>query len=56
MCPSKSLVHIFTEHRVVRATYFGVHDMPAVAVFTLNWQIVLGGAARSRGGDPYLCL
>ncbi|MFT4463684.1 MAG: terminus macrodomain insulation protein YfbV [Sodalis sp. (in: enterobacteria)] len=39
----KSLAPIFPEHRVVRATRFGVRYMPAIAVFTLSWQIALGG-------------
>lgn len=39
----KSLAPMFPEHRIVRATRFAVRFMPAVAVFTLSWQIALGG-------------
>ncbi|TCW00333.1 terminus macrodomain insulation protein YfbV [Biostraticola tofi] len=39
----KRLAPVFAENRVILATRFGVRFMPAVAVFTLCWQIALGG-------------
>lgn len=39
----KRLAPLFPENRVISATRFGVRYMPAVAVFTLTWQIALGG-------------
>lgn len=39
----KCLIPIFPEHRVIKATHFGIRYMPIVAVFTLSWQIALGG-------------
>ncbi|MEH2921025.1 terminus macrodomain insulation protein YfbV [Samsonia erythrinae] len=39
----KQLAPVFPENRVVRATRFGIRVMPPLAVFTLTWQIALGG-------------
>ncbi|POD94344.1 hypothetical protein BV921_12455 [Pectobacterium odoriferum] len=39
----KRLAPVFPENRVVRATRFGIRIMPPLAVFTLTWQIALGG-------------
>lgn len=39
----KRLAPVFPENRVVRATQFGIRFMPPLAVFTLTWQIALGG-------------
>jgi len=39
----KRLASLFPEHRMITATRFAVRFMPAVAVFTLSWQIALGG-------------
>jgi len=34
---------MFVENRSIRATRFAIRFMPPVAVFTLTWQIALGG-------------
>ncbi|AFJ98752.1 DUF412 domain-containing protein [Cronobacter sakazakii] len=39
----KRLAPVFIENRVIRATRFAIRIMPPVAVFTLCWQIALGG-------------
>ncbi|MEH0835285.1 DUF412 domain-containing protein [Pectobacterium cacticida] len=39
----KQLTPVFPENRVARATRFGIRIMPPLAVFTLTWQIALGG-------------
>ncbi|MCL6324142.1 terminus macrodomain insulation protein YfbV [Pectobacterium polaris] len=39
----KRLAPVFPENRVARATRFGIRIMPPLAVFTLTWQIALGG-------------
>lgn len=39
----KCLMPIFPEHRVITVSRFAIRYMPAVAVFTLTWQIALGG-------------
>lgn len=39
----KRLTPFFPENRMIVATRFAVHYMPAVAVFTLSWQIAMGG-------------
>ncbi|GKW14324.1 hypothetical protein BSK71_05905 [Pectobacterium actinidiae] len=39
----KRLAPVFPENRVARATRFGIRVMPPLAVFTLTWQIALGG-------------
>lgn len=39
----KQLAPVFPENRVARATRFGIRIMPPLAVFTLTWQIALGG-------------
>ncbi|GKX54137.1 UPF0208 membrane protein [Leminorella grimontii] len=39
----KRLGVVFPEHRIITATRFGVRFMPPVAVFTLAWQIAMGG-------------
>ncbi|WP_428943607.1 terminus macrodomain insulation protein YfbV [Pantoea sp. FN060301] len=39
----KRLAPMFPENRVSRATRFAIRFMPPLAVFTLTWQIALGG-------------
>ncbi|MFP1725921.1 terminus macrodomain insulation protein YfbV [Lonsdalea quercina] len=39
----KRLAPVFPENRVVRTTLFAVRFMPPLAVFTLSWQVALGG-------------
>ncbi|MBM0748275.1 MULTISPECIES: terminus macrodomain insulation protein YfbV [Pantoea] len=39
----KRLAPVFPENRVVTATRFAIRFMPPLAVFTLTWQIALGG-------------
>ncbi|AUH00178.1 terminus macrodomain insulation protein YfbV [Pectobacteriaceae bacterium CE70] len=39
----KRLGPLFPENRVVRVTRHGIRFMPPLAVFTLTWQIALGG-------------
>ena len=39
----KRLAPVFPENRVTRATRFAIKFMPPIAVFTLTWQIALGG-------------
>lgn len=39
----KRLAPMFPENRVMKATRFAIRVMPAIAVFTLAWQISLGG-------------
>ncbi|AFR04250.1 UPF0208 membrane protein [Pectobacterium carotovorum subsp. carotovorum] len=39
----KRLAPVFPENRVAQATRFGIRIMPPLAVFTLTWQIALGG-------------
>ena len=39
----KRLAPIFPENRITTATRFAIRFMPPLAVFTLNWQIALGG-------------
>ena len=39
----KSLAPVFVENRVIRATRYAIRFMPPVAIFTLSWQIALGG-------------
>lgn len=39
----KRLAPVFPENRVVTATRFAIRFMPPLAIFTLTWQIALGG-------------
>ncbi len=39
----KRLAPVFPENRISTATRFGVRIMPPLAVFTLAWQIAMGG-------------
>ncbi|MGL4858957.1 MAG: terminus macrodomain insulation protein YfbV [Enterobacteriaceae bacterium] len=39
----KRLAVIFPENRVIQFTRFGIRYMPFLAVFTLTWQIAMGG-------------
>ncbi len=39
----KQLAPIFPENRMIKATRFGIRFMPPIAIFTLAWQIALGG-------------
>ena len=40
----KRLAPVFPENRVTAATRFAVRFMPPLAVFTLSWQVAMGGA------------
>ena len=39
----KRLAPMFIENRTIRATRYAIRFMPPVAIFTLFWQIALGG-------------
>ncbi|WP_445497843.1 terminus macrodomain insulation protein YfbV [Photorhabdus sp. SF281] len=39
----KQLAPMFPENRIIKATRFGIRFMPPLAIFTLTWQIALGG-------------
>ena len=39
----KRLAPVFPENRIARATQFAIRFMPPLAIFTLSWQIALGG-------------
>lgn len=39
----KQLAPVFPENRIVKATRFGIRYMPPIAIFTMTWQIALGG-------------
>jgi len=39
----KRLAPVFPENRVANVTRFAIRFMPPLAVFTLTWQIALGG-------------
>ncbi|EJL89360.1 DUF412 domain-containing protein [Pantoea sp. BIGb0393] len=39
----KRLAPVFPENRVVNTTRFAIRFMPPLAIFTLTWQIALGG-------------
>ncbi len=39
----KRLATVFPENRITAATRFAIRFMPPVALFTLTWQIALGG-------------
>lgn len=39
----KRLAPVFPEHRVACTTRFAIRCMPPLAIFTLTWQIALGG-------------
>ncbi len=39
----KRLAPVFPENRVSTATRFAIRFMPPLAVFTLTWQIAMGG-------------
>ncbi|MBV4411897.1 DUF412 domain-containing protein [Enterobacteriaceae bacterium YMB-R22] len=39
----KRLAPVFIENRIIRVTRFGIRFMPPVAIFTLCWQLALGG-------------
>lgn len=39
----KRLAPLFPENRMITATRFAVRVMPPLAIFTLSWQIALGG-------------
>ncbi len=46
----KRLAPVFIENRIIRATRYAIRIMPPVAIFTLCWQIALGGSAGSCRG------
>lgn len=48
----KRLAPVFVENRVIRMTRYAIRFMPPVAVFTLCWQIALGGLRSGRGDRP----
>ncbi|MBA1845246.1 DUF412 domain-containing protein, partial [Klebsiella pneumoniae] len=39
----KRLAPVFVENRVIKMTRYAIRFMPPIAVFTLCWQIALGG-------------
>ncbi|ADU70038.1 terminus macrodomain insulation protein YfbV [Pantoea sp. At-9b] len=39
----KRLAPVFPENRVATATRFSIRFMPPLAIFTLTWQIAMGG-------------
>lgn len=39
----KRLAPVFVENRVIKMTCYAIRFMPPIAVFTLCWQIALGG-------------
>lgn len=39
----KRLAPVFIENRIIRATRYAIRIMPPIAIFTLCWQIALGG-------------
>lgn len=41
----KRLAPVFIENRIIRATRYAIRIMPPIAIFTLCWQIALGGWA-----------
>lgn len=43
----RRLAIMFPENRVIKATRFGIHFMPPIAIFTLAWQIALDGQLGS---------
>ncbi|CAA2930912.1 hypothetical protein ARSQ2_02051 [Arsenophonus endosymbiont of Bemisia tabaci Q2] len=52
----KCLMPIFPEHRVITVSRFVIRYMPAVAVFTLTWQIGIRWSAGTGCGDRAFCL
>ena len=46
---AERLAPVFVENRVIKMTRYAIRFMPPIAVFTLCWQIALGGQlGRSR--------
>ncbi|QUI97544.1 DUF412 family protein [Salmonella enterica subsp. enterica serovar Weltevreden] len=43
---------VFVENRVIRMTRYAIRFMPPVAVFTLCWQMALGGQLGPRPWRP----
>lgn len=39
----KTLAAVFIDNRIIRATRYAIRIMPPLAIFTLCWQIALGG-------------
>ena len=52
----KRLAPVFVENRVIRATRFAIRFMPPLAVFTLTWQIALGGQLGPAVATASRCL
>lgn len=50
----KRLAPVFPENRVSNATRFGIRLMPPLAIFTLTWQIALGGQLYQLSPPRYL--
>lgn len=44
----KRLAPVFIENRIIRATRYAIRIMPPIAIFTLCWQIALGGQLGHR--------
>jgi uncharacterized membrane protein YfbV (UPF0208 family) len=40
----KGLAAVFPEHSIIKAVRFALRFMPPIAVFTLTWQISMGGS------------
>ncbi|SUX84739.1 Uncharacterized protein conserved in bacteria [Citrobacter koseri] len=51
----KRLAPVFVENRVIRMTRYAIRFMPPIAVFTLCWQIALGGQLGPGGCHSPVC-
>lgn len=40
----RGLAAVFPEHSIIKAVRFAIRFMPPIAVFTLTWQIAMGGS------------
>ncbi len=45
----------FIENRIIRATAMPIRIMPPIAIFTLCWQIALGGHRPRRAHALFAC-
>lgn len=51
----KRLAPVFIENRIIRATRYAIRIMPPIAIFTLCWQIALGGQLGPRRRYRAVC-
>ncbi|VFS64945.1 Uncharacterized protein conserved in bacteria [Kluyvera cryocrescens] len=51
----KRLAPVFVENRVIRATRHAIRFMPPLAIFTLCWQIALGGQLGPAVATALVC-